>query len=130
MCRLISELGIVKQAHPSFMFFSITSSEKFRFLSLILNVFNIDLHIGALPFFLFCLVANNYRSNCAIFVFKHKIGLMILVISPIYYRALYLQYSVLLARFLRGQLQPVVFSLSCSSRVSPKYFVFICNFTL
>ncbi|MGX0195276.1 hypothetical protein ACUXCJ_001736, partial [Staphylococcus haemolyticus] len=26
-------------------------SEKFRFLSLILNVFNIDLHIGALPFF-------------------------------------------------------------------------------
>ena len=114
MCRLISELGIVKQAHPSFMFFSITSSEKFRFLSLILNVFNIDLHIGALPFFLFCLVANNYRSNCAIFVFKHKIGLMILVISPIYYRALYLQYSVLLARFLRGQLQPVVFSLSCS----------------
>ena len=72
MCRLISELGIVKQAHPSFMFFSITSSEKFRFLSLILNVFNIDLHIDALPFFLFCLVANNYRSNCAIFVFKHK----------------------------------------------------------
>ena len=59
------------------MFFSITSSEKFRFLSLILNVFNIDLHIGALPFFLFCLVANNYRGNCAIFVFKHKIGLMI-----------------------------------------------------
>ena len=88
MCRLISELGIVKQAHSSFMFFSITSSEKFRFLSLILNVFNIDLHIGALPFFLFCLVANNYRGNCAIFVFKHKIGLMILVISPIYYRAL------------------------------------------
>ena len=84
MCRLISELGIVKQAHSSFMFFSITSSEKFRFLSLILNVFNIDLHIGALPFFLFCLVANNYRGNCAIFVFK--IGLMILVISPIYYR--------------------------------------------
>ena len=71
------------------MFFSITSSEKFRFLSLILNVFNIDLHIGALPFFLFCLVANNYRGNCAIFVFKHKIGLMILVISPIYYRALF-----------------------------------------
>ena len=54
------------------MFFSITSSEKFRFLSLILNVFNIDLHIGALPFFLFCLVANNYRGNCAIFIFKHK----------------------------------------------------------
>ncbi|MRV86847.1 hypothetical protein GF586_10265 [Staphylococcus aureus] len=27
---------------------------------------------------------------------------------------LYLQYYVLLARFLRGQLQPVVFSLSCS----------------
>ena len=74
MCRLISELGIVKQAHSSFMFFSITSSEKFRFLSLILNVFNIDLHIGALPFFLFCLVANNYRGN---FLFKHKIGLMI-----------------------------------------------------
>ena len=114
MCRLISELGIVKQAHPSFMFFSITSSEKFRFLSLILNVFNIDLHIGALPFFLFCLVANNYRSNCAILYSNIKIGLMILVISPIYYRALYLQYSVLLARFLRGQLQPVVFSLSCS----------------
>ena len=87
MCRLISELGIVKQAHSSFMFFSITSSEKFRFLSLILNVFNIDLHIGALPFFLFCLVANNYIGNCAIFIFKHKIGLMILVISPIYYRA-------------------------------------------
>ena len=87
MCRLISELGIVKQAHSSFMFFSITSSEKFRFLSLILNVFNIDLHIGALPFFLFCLVANNYRGNCAIFI-QHKIGLMILVISPIYYRAL------------------------------------------
>ena len=77
MCRLISELGIVKQAHSSFMFFSITSSEKFRFLSLILNVFNIDLHIGALPFFLFCLVANNYRGNCAILYFKHKIGLMI-----------------------------------------------------
>ena len=72
MCGLISELGIVKQAHSSFMFFSITSSEKFRFLSLILNVFNIDLHIGALPFFLFCLVANNYRGNCAIFIFKHK----------------------------------------------------------
>ena len=71
MCRLISELGIVKQAHSSFMFFSITSSEKFRFLSLILNVFNIDIHIGALPFFLFCLVANNYRGNCAI-LFKHK----------------------------------------------------------
>ena len=34
---------------------------------------------------------------------------MILVISPIYYRT-YLQYSVLLARFLRGQLQPVVFT--------------------
>ena len=84
MCRLISELGIVKQAHSSFMFFSITSS--FRFLSLILNVFNIDLHIGALPFFLFCLVANNYRGNCAFFYSKHKIGLMILVISPIYYR--------------------------------------------
>ena len=81
MCELISELGIVKQAHSS-CFFSITSSEKFRFLSLILNVFNIDLHIGALPFFLFCLVANNYRGNCH-FVFKHKIGLMILVISPI-----------------------------------------------
>ena len=92
MCRLISELGIVKQAHSSFMFFSITSSEKFRFLSLILNVFNIDLHIGALPFFLFCLVANNYRGNCAIFIFKHrKIGLMILVISPIYYRAIILK---------------------------------------
>ncbi|RUN72501.1 hypothetical protein BVL87_07960, partial [Staphylococcus epidermidis] len=30
------------------------------------------------------------------------------------YWLLYLQYSVLLARFLRGQLQPVVFSLSCS----------------
>ena len=92
MCRLISELGIVKQAHSSFMFFSITSSEKFRFLSLILNVFNIDLHIGALPFFLFCLVANNYRGNCAIFVFKHKIGLMILVISPIYYRAILIEF--------------------------------------
>ncbi len=52
--------------------------EKFRFLSLILNVFNIDLHIGALPFFLFCLVANNYRGNCAFFLFKNiKIGLMI-----------------------------------------------------
>ena len=86
MCRLISELGIVKQAHSSFMFFSITSSEKFRFLSLILNVFNIDLHIGALPFFLFCLVANNYRGNCAILYSNIKIGLMILVISPIYYR--------------------------------------------
>ena len=77
MCRLISELGIVKQAHSSFMFFSITSSEKFRFLSLILNVFNIDIHIGALPFFLFCLVANNYRGNCAIFDSNIKIGLMI-----------------------------------------------------
>ena len=77
MCRLISELGIVKQAHSSFMFFSITSSEKFRFLSLILNVFNIDLHIGALPFFLFCLVANNYRGNCAILYSNIKIGLMI-----------------------------------------------------
>ena len=91
MCRLISELGIVKQAHSSFMFFSITSSEKFRFLSLILNLFNIDLHIGALPFFLFCLVANNYRGNCAIFIFNIKIGLMILVISPIYYRAIILK---------------------------------------
>ncbi|CDM12746.1 Similarity [Staphylococcus epidermidis PM221] len=30
------------------------------------------------------------------------------------YWLLYLQYFVLLARFLRGQLQPVVFSLSCS----------------
>ncbi|BAE03787.1 unnamed protein product [Staphylococcus haemolyticus JCSC1435] len=30
------------------------------------------------------------------------------------YWLLYLQYSVLLARFLMGQLQPVVFSLSCS----------------
>ncbi|UOQ64203.1 hypothetical protein [Staphylococcus epidermidis] len=30
------------------------------------------------------------------------------------YWHLYLQYFVLLARFLRGQLQPVVFSLSCS----------------
>ncbi|ATQ50238.1 hypothetical protein CPZ17_07145 [Staphylococcus epidermidis] len=30
------------------------------------------------------------------------------------YWLLYLQYYVLLARFLRGQLQPVVFSLSCS----------------
>ena len=86
---LISELVIVKQAHLSFMFFSITSSEKFRFLSLILNVFNKDLRIGALLFFLFCVVTNNYRGNCAIFVFKHKIGLMILVISPIYYRAFY-----------------------------------------
>ena len=86
MCRLISELGIVKQAHSSFMFFSITSSEKFRFLSLILNVFNIDLHIGALPFFLFCLVANNYRGNCAIFIFKHKIGLMIFSHQSIYYK--------------------------------------------
>ena len=92
MCRLISELGIVKQAHSSFMFFSITSSEKFRFLSLILNVFNIDLHIGALPFFLFCLVANNYRGNCAIFYSNIKIGLMILVISPIYYRAILIEF--------------------------------------
>ena len=91
MCRLISELGIVKQAHSSFMFFSITSSEKFRFLSLILNLFNIDLHIGALPFFLFCLVANNYRGN---FLYSNiKIGLMILVISPIYYRAIILKKS-------------------------------------
>ena len=72
MCRLISELVIVKQAHLSFMFFSITSSEKFRFLSLILNVFNKDLRIGALLFFLFCLVANNYRGNCAFFYSKHK----------------------------------------------------------
>ena len=86
MCRLISELGIVKQAHPSFMFFSITSSEKFRFLSLILNVFNIDLHIGALPFFLFCLVANNYRSNCAILYSNIKIGLMIFSHQSIYYK--------------------------------------------
>ena len=62
------------------MFFSITSSEKFRFLSLILNVFNIDLHIGALPFFLFCLVANNYRELRHFY--STKIGLMILVISP------------------------------------------------
>ena len=87
MCRLISELGIVKQAHSSFMFFSITSSEKFRFLSLILNVFNIDLHIGALPFFLFCLVANNYRGNCAIFI-KHKNWTDDFSHQSIYYRAI------------------------------------------
>ncbi|MDT4240801.1 hypothetical protein RPB92_12615, partial [Staphylococcus haemolyticus] len=37
--------------------------------------------------FLFCLVANNYRGNCAFFLFKNiKIGLMNFVISPIYYR--------------------------------------------
>ncbi|MCC3663167.1 MepB family protein [Staphylococcus haemolyticus] len=33
------------------------------------------------------MVANNYRGNCAFFLFKNiKIGLMNFVISPIYYR--------------------------------------------
>ena len=53
------------------MFFSITSSEKFRFLSLILNVFNIDLHIGALPF-LFCLVATIIEVIAPFLEFKYK----------------------------------------------------------
>ncbi|CDM12978.1 Similarity [Staphylococcus epidermidis PM221] len=41
------------------------------------------------------------------------------------YWLLYLQqYFVLLARFLRGQLQPVVFSLSCSLKSLAKILCF------
>ncbi|RIL76600.1 hypothetical protein BUY52_11400 [Staphylococcus epidermidis] len=45
------------------------------------------------------------------------------------YWLLYLQqYFVLLARFLRGQLQPVVFSLSCSLKNLAKILCFYMQF--
>ncbi|TES30249.1 hypothetical protein E1M99_11750 [Staphylococcus epidermidis] len=45
------------------------------------------------------------------------------------YWLLYLQqYFVLLARFLRGQLQPVVFSLSCSLKSLAKILCFYMQF--
>ncbi|ATQ50251.1 hypothetical protein CPZ17_07215 [Staphylococcus epidermidis] len=44
------------------------------------------------------------------------------------YWLLYLQYYILLARFLRGQLQPVVFSLSCSLKSLAKILCFYMEF--
>ncbi|CDM14523.1 hypothetical protein SEB_01988 [Staphylococcus epidermidis PM221] len=44
------------------------------------------------------------------------------------YWLLYLQYYVLLARFLRGQLQPVVFNLSCSLKSLAKILCVYMSF--